>query len=215
MQRVSIMRALCVVPRLWSPVTQSLRTLQTSSRRQTFTREGQESEGWPEPREWTQGNHVVHPPQAADELRRRAECFHYRANVKYSPKKMWYMCMLVRGMPIDEAVKQLSFVPKKGAVILKEVLEEARELALKEQHFEHRSNMFVAAANAEKGVFIKGMRKHAFYRMGVVTYYHTHVLVHLVEGPPPADYDLYNFTNRQKLNHYLDDLRRRNVKFSL
>lgn len=128
---------------------------------------------------------------------------------------MWFICMLVRGLPIDEAVKQLSFVPKKGAVILKEILEEAREIALKEYNFEHRSNMFVGAANAEKGLIIKGFRKHAFYRMGEVCYYHTHVLVQLVEGPAPENYHLYNYTNRQKLERYVDDLRRRNIKFTL
>lgn len=56
---------------------------------------------------------------------------------------MWYICCLIRGMTVDEAIKQLSFIPKKGAVIMKEVLEEAREVALKEHNFELKSDMFI------------------------------------------------------------------------
>lgn len=189
--------------------------IHTSAVSRTFTRQGEPDDPWPKPEEWPLKNHLVYPPQASDELRRRAECFHYRANVKYSPKKMWYICMFVRGMTIDEAMKQLSFVPKKGAIIMKEILEEARELALDEHNFEHRSNMFIGAANAEQGLILKGARKHAFYRMGEISYRHTHVLVQLVEGPPPHDYHLYNFTNRQKLENYLDDWKRKTIKHSL
>ena len=98
---------------------------------------------------------------------------------------------------------------------MKEVLEEAREKAILEAGFEHRSLMFVGAANAVKGLIIKGFRKHAFYRMGEVCYYHVHVLVQLVEGPAPPDYDPYSFTNKQRLDNYLDDLRRRRVVHSL
>lgn len=85
--------------------------------------------------------------QNPDEPRRRAEYHHYRANIKYSPKKMWYICCLIRGLSVDEAIKQLSFVSKKGeilslsvfsdcsgllgALIAKEVLEEAQQIAVK------------------------------------------------------------------------------------
>lgn len=41
---------------------------------------------------------------------------HWRANIKYSPWKMWYVASMIRGMSIEEALKQLSFVNKKGAV---------------------------------------------------------------------------------------------------
>jgi large subunit ribosomal protein L22 len=191
------------------------RQLHTSAIRCTFTRQGEDIDPWPKPTEWPLRNHFVHPPQGPDELRRRAECFHCRANVKYSPKKMWYICEFIKGMTIDEAMKQLSFVSKKGAIIMMEVLDEARELALKEHHFEHRSNMFIGASQCEQGLVIKSARKHAFYRMGTIHHRHTHVLVQLVEGAPPPDYHLYNFTNRQRLDHYLDDLKKRNIKFSL
>lgn len=190
-------------------------SLHTSAPRCTFTRQDEEIDPWPKPTEWPLKNHLVHRPQGPDELRRRAECFHHRANVRYSPKKMWYICEFIKGMTIDEAMKQLSFVPKKGAIIMREILEEARELALREHNFEHRSNMFVGTAQCEKGLVIKSARKHAFFRMGEIRHTHTHVLVQLVEGPPPPDYHPGNFTNRQKLDNYMDDLKRRNIKFSL
>lgn len=193
----------------------SCRSLHTTSMNQTFTRKGREEDVWPKPRGWPLKNEVLYPPQEEGEAVRRAEYFHYRANIKYSPKKMWYICCLIRGVSIDEAIKQLSFVNKKGAVIMKEVLEEAREIALKEHNFEQRSNMFVGACHAVKGLVVKGFRKHARFRMGIVNYFHCHVLVQLVEGPPPEDYYGTKISNRAKLDKYIDDLRRRQVRYTL
>lgn len=118
-------------------------------------------------------------------------------------------------MTVDEAIKQLSFIPKKGALIMKEILEEARDIALKEYNFELKSNMFVGGAIAEKGLVIKGIRKHARYRFGIIHYIHTHVCVRLVEGPPPEDYYGTKISNKQKLEWHLDNLRRRNIKYTL
>lgn len=50
---------------------------------------------------------------------------------------------MVRGMSIDEAVKQLSFVLKKGAEPVKEVLLEAQEIAVRDQNVEFKSNLWV------------------------------------------------------------------------
>lgn len=126
----------------------SRRSLQTTDavygRLTTFSRKDREQENaWPEPKEWPLKNAVIYPPQETEDHVRRAEYFHHRSNIKYSPKKMWYICCLIRGMTVDEAIKQLSFIPKKGAVIMKEVLEEAREVALKEHNFELKSDMFI------------------------------------------------------------------------
>lgn len=68
---------------------------------------------------------------------------HQKCNIKYSPDKMWYVACLVRGMKIDEAIAQLKFVDKKGAVAARETLEEARELAVKEHCVEFPSNLWV------------------------------------------------------------------------
>lgn len=46
-------------------------------------------------------------------------------------------------MTVDEAVKQLSFVNKKGAVIVKEAILEAQDLAVNEHNVEFRSNLWI------------------------------------------------------------------------
>lgn len=66
-----------------------------------------------------------------------------KTNIKYSPKKMWYVAILVRGLSVDEAVKQLSFVLKKGAAAVKETILEAQELAVKNHNVEFKSNLWV------------------------------------------------------------------------
>lgn len=66
-----------------------------------------------------------------------------KTNIKYSPKKMWYIACFVRGMSVDEAVKQLSFISKKGAAIAKEVILEAQRMAVEEHNVEFKSNLWV------------------------------------------------------------------------
>lgn len=56
---------------------------------------------------------------------------------------MWYIAVLVRGMSVDEAVRQLSFVPKKGAEAVKEAILEAQEMAVKKHNVEFKSNLWV------------------------------------------------------------------------
>lgn len=56
---------------------------------------------------------------------------------------MWYIACLVRGMTVDEALKQLKFIIKKGAKEVRETIEEARELAIKEHNVEFASNLWV------------------------------------------------------------------------
>lgn len=56
---------------------------------------------------------------------------------------MWYIACLVRGMSVDEAIRQLKFVPLKGAKDVRETIEEAKELAVKEHNVEFGSNLWV------------------------------------------------------------------------
>ena len=56
---------------------------------------------------------------------------------------MWYIACLVRGMTVDEAIKQLKFVLMKGAKDVRETIEEARDLAVKEHNVEFASNLWV------------------------------------------------------------------------
>lgn len=69
-------------------------------------------------------------------------------------------------MSVDEAVKQLSFLYKKGATIAKEVILEAQRLAVEEHHVEFKSNLWV-------GEYINDIQDssypHIFYFLNLPT----------------------------------------------
>ncbi|EPQ19241.1 39S ribosomal protein L22, mitochondrial [Myotis brandtii] len=56
---------------------------------------------------------------------------------------MWYLAKLIRGMSIDQALAQLEFSDKKGAQIIKEILLEAQEMAVRDHNVEFRSNLYI------------------------------------------------------------------------
>lgn len=56
---------------------------------------------------------------------------------------MWYIASFVRGMSVDEAIKQLSFQLKKGAGDIKQTILEAQEMAVKDHNVEFKSNLWV------------------------------------------------------------------------
>jgi len=134
---------------------------------------------------WPSYNERVWKP---DGQYRPAYVCHMRDNVKYTHKKMWHIAQFVRGLSVDEAIKQLNFINKKGAFIAAEVIEEARQLAVKEHCVEFGSNLWVSESFATKGLRMKGMRRHARMRMAVVKYDFMHYYVRLEEGRPPKDY---------------------------
>ncbi|KAJ8919450.1 hypothetical protein NQ315_016550 [Exocentrus adspersus] len=161
-------------------------------------------------------NEKVYPPQSSGEEPRPAFVCHQRTNIKYSPWKMWYVACLVRGMPVDEAIRQLKFVEKKGAKDVREVLEEAKELARKEHNVEFPSNMWVAESFVGKGQVIKGIRRHARARHGIVEYFHCHYFARLEEGKPPKHYYLpYPKQPHEQLEEWLEEMRKRKIYDSL
>ena len=122
-------------------------------------------------------------------------------------------------MSVDEAIKQLSYINKKGATVIKEVLEEAQEIALRDHNFEYKSKMWIADSYATKGLVIKGLRKHARMRYGQVRHFHCHYFVKLVEGDPPKDWtnrpDKVKKTTEERLDEYIENLRKRRIEFAL
>ncbi|XP_055300855.1 39S ribosomal protein L22, mitochondrial [Sitodiplosis mosellana] len=160
-------------------------------------------------------NDKMYPPQRPDEEPRPAFICHQKANIKYSPEKMWYIACLIRGMTIDEAVRQLRFVAKKGAVSILETLLEAQEKAVKEHNVEFKSNLWVAESFCGKGYVLKGIRRHAKRRIGRVEYKYCHYFVRLEEGKPPKDYYRNQVTPEQKLEKWLEDKRKRKIYNSL
>ncbi|KAH8397916.1 hypothetical protein KR222_006319 [Zaprionus bogoriensis] len=168
------------------------------------------------PRRWLEYNKTVHPPQETDEEPRKAYVCHMRSNIKYSPDKMWYIAAFVRGMSVDEALKQLNFVLKKGATDVRETILEAQQMALERHNVEYRSNLWIAESFVGKGRVFKGLRRHARGRFGRVEYKHCHYFLRLEEGEPPQQYYLPEpQTPQQQYEHWVQQMRSRKVINSL
>ncbi|CAN8009283.1 unnamed protein product [Ixodes pacificus] len=104
----------------------------------------------PVPRKWPLQN-KIYPPQEPEEERRPAWVCHYRNQIRYSPKKMLALTQFIRGMSIDEAIKQLLFVQKRGAKIIIEVLKEAQEMAVKHHNVELWPSRSQGRGSASRG----------------------------------------------------------------
>jgi large subunit ribosomal protein L22 len=139
-----------------------------------------------------------------------------KTNIKYSPFKMWYVASFIRGMSVDEALKQLAFVLKKGAAPVREALLEAQEMAVKRHNVEFKSNLWVAESFCGKGRVFKGIRRHGRGRSGRVEYMHCHYFVRLEEGAPPKNYHVRSpLTPEEQLEKWLEQMRSRKVYNSL
>ncbi|KAJ8676320.1 hypothetical protein QAD02_012107 [Eretmocerus hayati] len=170
-----------------------------------------------EPKRFLRHNKKVYPPQGPDEEPRPAFVCHQKCNIRYSPKKMTYVTWFVRGMSVDEAIKQLSFVPKKGAGIVKETILEAQRLAVEQHNVEFKSNLWVAESFCSKAFVVKGRRKHAKGRSGEVRYTFCHYFVRLEEGKPPKDYYKHDLpeTAEEMIDRWKIELRSRKIENSL
>uniref|UniRef100_T1IIB9 Large ribosomal subunit protein uL22m n=1 Tax=Strigamia maritima TaxID=126957 RepID=T1IIB9_STRMM len=165
------------------------------------------------PEGWTAKNKMVYPPQELGEERRPAWVCHMRGQIRYSPKKMYYVAILVRGLTVDEALKQLSFLPDKGAAIAKEVIEEAQEMAVRDHNVEYKSNLWVADSFCSKGHIFKGLRRHSRARWGEIRYNYMHYYVKLQEGLPPKHYcDTYQRDGNEKLEEFLKNHRQKFIQ---
>lgn len=168
------------------------------------------------PQKWLEYNKQVFPPQQPHEEPRKAFVCHMKTNFKYSPLKMWYVAAFVRGMSVDEAVKQLSFLTKKGAKPIRETILEAQEMAVARHNVEFKSNLWVAESFVGKGRVFKGVRRHGRGRFGRVEYKHVHYFVRLEEGPPPKHYYLpYPKTPEEQFDEWMESMRRRKIVHSL
>ncbi len=155
--------------------------------------------------EWPCYNDRVYVP---DGTFRPAFVCHMRTKIKYSNDKMFYIASFIRGMTIDEALKQLKFLPLKGARAVEEVLKEAQEMAVREHHFEYPTNMWVAESFSENFDNVRGFRRHGRGKIAVIKYRYISYFCRLEEGEPPADY--YGnapLSNHQWLEKYIQDHR--------
>ncbi|XP_034236716.1 39S ribosomal protein L22, mitochondrial [Thrips palmi] len=166
---------------------------------------------------WTQLNEKVFEPLKEGEEPRPAYVCHEKRDFWYSFKKLYIVSCLVRGLPVDEAVKQLNFVRSKGAKIVKETILEAQELAIKQHNVEFKSNLWVAESFPEKAYCLKATRRHARARLAMINLQHCHYMVRLEEGPPPKHYYYYRRPRspQELLDEWLVELRSRKIINSL
>uniref|UniRef100_A0A8C6QCP1 Large ribosomal subunit protein uL22m n=1 Tax=Nannospalax galili TaxID=1026970 RepID=A0A8C6QCP1_NANGA len=162
---------------------------------------------------WEKKNAVVYPPQLPGEPRRPAEIYHCRRQIKYSKDKMWYLAKLIRGMSIDQALAQLEFSDKKGAQVIKEVLLEAQDMAVRDHNVEFRSNLYVAESTSGRGQCLKRIRYHGRGRCGIMEKVYCHYFVKLVEGAPPPPEAPKTAVDHAK--EYIQQLRSRTVIHTL
>ncbi|KAM6911255.1 large ribosomal subunit protein uL22m [Lycodopsis pacificus] len=165
-----------------------------------------------ESKNWERSNRKVYPPQQPNDDRRPAEIHHSRRQIKYSKDKMWYLAKMIRGMSIDEAIAQLAFNDKKGAKVMKEVLEEAQEMAVKNHHVEYKSNLYVAESFSGKGKYLKRIRYHGRGMFGIMDRVNCHYFVKLVEGSPPKTEEKTSFDQAKE---YVQSLKSRTIIHSL
>ncbi|KAM5170236.1 large ribosomal subunit protein uL22m isoform 2-T2 [Mantella aurantiaca] len=166
-----------------------------------------------ERRNWELKNRIVYPPQLPDEPRRPAEVYHCRRQIKYSPDKMWYLAKLIKGMSIDQAIAQLEFSDKKGAKIMKEILLEAQDLAVRSHNVEYKSNLHIADSFSGKGTYFKRLRYHGRGGFGIMDKVHCHYFVKLVEGPPPPKEQ--PITGFDQAKDYVQQLKNRTIIHTL
>ena len=110
-------------------------------------------------------------------------------------------------MTVDEALKQLKFMPQKGARVVEEVIQEAQEMAVKQHHFEYATNMWVSESFTDNFDKITGVRRHKGGRTHQMEYRFCSYFLTLEEGVPPKDYYDKNVTTKQWLERYVKDHR--------
>ncbi|NXO29146.1 RM22 protein, partial [Cisticola juncidis] len=162
---------------------------------------------------WEKKNRIVYPPQLPGEPRRPAEIYHCRREIKYSKDKMWYLAKLIKGMSIDQALAQLEFSDKKGAKVIKEVLLEAQEMAVRKHNVEFKSNLHIAESQTGRGRYMKRMRYHGKGMFGMMKISRCHYFVKLVEGPPPPPEPPR--TGFEQAKEYVQQLRNRTLVHTL
>ena len=111
-------------------------------------------------------------------------------------------------MTVDEALKQLKFMPQKGARVVEEVIQEAQEMAVKQHHFEYATNMWVSESTTDTFDKLIGVRRHKGGRTHPMEYRFCSYFLTLEEGVPPKDYyDNHAPTTKQWLEKYVKDHR--------
>jgi len=103
-----------------------------------------------------------------------------RASAKYiriSPQKMRQVLSLVRGKTVEEALDLLELVPKRGARLLKKVVESAAANARQENSDCDPSEMVIHRVWADTGPRLRRVRPRARFRRDIYVRPTSHVTV--------------------------------------
>ncbi|XP_060049357.1 large ribosomal subunit protein uL22m-like [Erinaceus europaeus] len=164
-------------------------------------------------RRWEKKNKIVYPPQMPGEPRGPAGIYHCGRQVKYNKDKMWYLATLIRGMSVDQALAHLEFCDKKGTQIIKEILLEAQDTAVRDHNVEFLSILRIAEFHSRYGQYLKHIRYHSRGYFGIMEKVYCHYFVKLVEGSPPPPKATEMAIAHAK--EYVEQLRNRTIIHSL
>jgi large subunit ribosomal protein L22 len=90
----------------------------------------------------------------------------------------------IRGLPVEKAIIQTTFSPKKAAIFIKEVLMDTHDRAQRVYNCT-KGNLYVAESYVGRGPILKRIRYHAKGRFGTERNRYSHYFLILREGPPP------------------------------
>eukprot|EP01147_Barroeca_monosierra_P008990 gene8990-1321_t len=122
-------------------------------------------------------------PEMADEK----NVFGCRRNVKSSPWKMNLVAKQIRGLPVDQAITQMTFSHKKAADTIRQVLLITKQNAKVNHGVEDPSNMHVAESYVGKGMYGRGIRHANKGRAYRSIKPRVHYFLRLRMGPPPKE----------------------------
>ena len=101
--------------------------------------------------------------------------------IRVSPQKARLVADVVRGMDVDQAITTLKFMPKKAAVILKQVIESAVANATQDDQVDV-DNLFVKKIFIDGGPSLKRIRPRAMGRATGIIKRTSHITVILDES---------------------------------
>jgi len=101
--------------------------------------------------------------------------------IRISPQKIRLVADVVRGMDVDKAITTLKFMPKKGAKILRQVIESAVANATQDDQVDV-DNLFVKKIAIDGGPSLKRIRPRAMGRATKIIKRTSHIIVVLDEA---------------------------------
>eukprot|EP00112_Aurelia_sp_Birch-Aquarium-sp1_P010604 Seg226.2 transcript_id=Seg226.2/GoldUCD/mRNA.D3Y31 product="39S ribosomal protein L22 mitochondrial" pseudo=true protein_id=Seg226.2/GoldUCD/D3Y31 len=134
---------------------------------------------------------IPNPPQL--------KIYHCKRDVRGMPRKMNIVAHQIRKLPVDEAITQMRFSPKKAAETILQTLEEAQKIAVEKYGVEDKSNLWVEQSYVGRGRHIKQIKYHAKGRFGNMKIYFCNYFLVLQEGPALGK-------NKRKRRSHLNEL---------